>query len=354
MQTSHEIFFENSNDMCKIPSNSVNLVVTSPPYPVVQMWNEIFSEMNVDIKQALEDRNVNFIPIKKFAIFEFRKVLKQYKPDIVHVHDIKATLIAAFAFKNIPIVSHIHVNKDDMARVSLKSVLYLIAAKRVKRVIAVAKTCIDEYFFKKSIINKTDVLTNVVYSPRINVLINKDSQDYNFDFVFLGRLTHQKNPERVAQVAATVLKKNKDALFGIIGEGELKEEMSLVFDKLGVADQVVFTGRLPYPFKALKNAKCLLMCSRYEGLPIAALEAMALGIPIISTPVDGMKELILNNETGYLLDDDTDLANLVSNVIVDKKLQEQLSKNTVARFKILNDELSYKERLKELYIRATV
>ena len=306
------------------------------------------------IKQALDDRNVRFIPIENLSTSELKRVIKSYKPDIIHAHDSRATFTASLVSKKIPLISHLHGNHEDMRKITIKSLLYLFSTLKVKAIISVSESCINEYYFKKFINKKNTTLRNVLHFNRIEHLLEKDKNQYEFEFVFLGRFSYPKNPARVAKVASMVLKKLPNVKFGIIGEGELKDEMDKVFSEMNVSDQVVFTGRLSYPYKALKSAKCMLMCSRYEGLPIAALEAMALGIPIISTPVDGMKELILHDKTGYLLNSDEDLAEHTSNVIQDNNLQKQLSKNIANRFHVLNDEISYKEKLKELYISATV
>lgn len=53
METVHKIFFNSSSDMNNVPSESVNLVVTSPPYPMIEMWDDIFSSMNPSIRNAL-------------------------------------------------------------------------------------------------------------------------------------------------------------------------------------------------------------------------------------------------------------------------------------------------------------
>mgnify|MGYP002683806138 CR=1 FL=1 len=57
MKSNHYFYFNNSNKLQKIPSKSINLVVTSPPYPMIEMWDEIFSEQNPEIKKALETNN---------------------------------------------------------------------------------------------------------------------------------------------------------------------------------------------------------------------------------------------------------------------------------------------------------
>ena len=54
METNHTIFFKDSSDMSEIQSNSIDLMITSPPYPMIEMWDTLFSSLNDDIKQSLE------------------------------------------------------------------------------------------------------------------------------------------------------------------------------------------------------------------------------------------------------------------------------------------------------------
>jgi len=54
MKTEHNIYYENSNNMDDIKSETVDLMITSPPYPMIEMWDELFSSINKDIKKALE------------------------------------------------------------------------------------------------------------------------------------------------------------------------------------------------------------------------------------------------------------------------------------------------------------
>ena len=57
MDTTHQIFFKNSNDMGEIKSNTIDLIITSPPYPMIEMWDSLFSSLNIDIRDALQEQN---------------------------------------------------------------------------------------------------------------------------------------------------------------------------------------------------------------------------------------------------------------------------------------------------------
>lgn len=305
------------------------------------------------IRQALEDRDITYLPIDSLTIKALNRVISEYQPDLIDAHDVRATVLAAtIADKGIPFISHLHVNNDDMKKLTIKSFLYMIAARKAKKIIAVSESCINDYFFKPVIKNKTIVLKNIIYSQRLNALIDKDSQEYCFDFIFLGRLTDQKNPQRIAAVASSVLKQLPYARFGVIGEGELKEEMLEIFEKEGVTKQVFLTGNLSYPYKAIKQANCMLFCSRFEGTPISALEAMYFGVPIVSTPTDGLIELIDNNITGYLSDDDDCLVSAIIKLIENKEIRKEMSEKQIEKFNRINNEDNYKIILSGVYANA--
>ncbi|WP_339244669.1 glycosyltransferase [Paenibacillus sp. FSL R10-2796] len=321
-------------DICMMFEGNIDMMYCSPDGP---------------IRQALEDRGVEFSSLRKRKISDLKGIIKKYKPDIIHAHDVRATVLATLTAGKIPVVSHLHGNMEDMRKIGLKSILYMLAAKKVKTIITVSEGCLKDYIFKKKIEKKTLCMRNVIHEPRIQKLMNKDSKEYNIDFVFMGRLSYPKNPQRVAKVASIVLKQCPKASFGIIGNGELKNEMESVFMEEGVIDRVVFTDRLAYPYKALEQAKCMIMCSRFEGTPIAGLEAMALGVPIVSTPVDGMLDLVDDENTGYLRSEDKALANAIIGLLTEKNKREVMSDNSIRRFGKLNASDRYKTQLNDIY-----
>ena len=114
--------------------------------------------------------------------------------------------------------------------------------------------------------------------------------------------------------------------------------------ELSLEKNVTFYGfqKNPYPF--LKKSKILLLTSLYEGTPMCALEAQSLGKPIIATPVDGLKKLIINDVNGYLTDDN----NLFSQKIIEF-LKKDHTKEVLDIFKKNNDIEKYIETIEKLY-----
>ena len=108
-------------------------------------------------------------------------------------------------------------------------------------------------------------------------------------------------------------------------------------------------GFIPNPMKILSCSKVMLLASDYEGTPMCVLEAMALGVPVVSTPTDGVKDLIDNDITGFLSSDTNKLAEKFIEYVSDSNLRERLSKNIVEKFDTVNNLHEYKAILKKQY-----
>ncbi len=113
----------------------------------------------------------------------------------------------------------------------------------------------------------------------------------------IGRLTHQKNFELFLNIAAQI----PNAHFVIGGTGEDEAALRAQVARLGLGERVKFlgyVGDMPSLWPALD---CLLLTSRYEGLPITILEAMACGVPIVASNLDGMREILRDGENAALV-----------------------------------------------------
>lgn len=87
----------------------------------------------------------------------------------------------------------------------------------------------------------------------------------------------------------------------LVGDGPLKNELERLAKKLGISQNCIFTGRRTDIPEILSFLDILVLPSLSEGFPIILLEAMAIGCPIVSTDVGGVKELIENERTGLLI-----------------------------------------------------
>jgi glycosyltransferase involved in cell wall biosynthesis len=311
-----------------------------------------YMSLEGEIRNSLAERSVKYFPVNHLSKNELSKWINEYKPDIIHAHDIRATIQAVRSANGTPVISHIHGNHDDMKKVSIKSLLYLLYSLRVKSIIAVSKSVVEDYAFSKVIRPNCRVIYNTMNKDRIIEKSQSENHEYHFDFVFLGRLAYPKDPLRVAEVATKVLKQIPNVKFGIIGDGDQKKLMEDFFIAEGVMDRVVFCGYLKNPYKALGQAKAMIMCSEYEGTPMAALESLILGKPIISTPVDGLKDIIVNGENGYISTNNDELAQYVCNVITNDRLRAKLQNGARKTAEEYSDINKYKAELMNIYTKV--
>ena len=301
------------------------------------------------IKDALKERGVCFFPLKEFTKAEVKRVIKEYQPDVVHAHDMRASYVASRAVGKIPLISHIHNNAFDSRGISVKSIAYLFAARKAKHIFWVSQSAKNGYAFQGAVMKKSSVLYNIINVVALKEKMALDTNTYDYDVLYLGRLSFEKNPQRLICVLAEVAKKLPNAKFGIVGSGALEEEVKTLAKELGVDKNIDFLGFQSNPLKMLAGARAMIMTSRYEGTPMCALEAMALGTPIVSTPTDGLKDLVKDGENGFLSDEDSVLAEKLCLLIENDELYQKLSKAQSEKASIINDIESYKKALREQY-----
>lgn len=88
----------------------------------------------MDLFEAILKNKMAFSPVSKVSVKEIRRVIDEVKPDAIHAHDMKASFVAALACGKTPLISHIHNNNTNSRKLSIKSILYLLAAIKAKHI----------------------------------------------------------------------------------------------------------------------------------------------------------------------------------------------------------------------------
>ena len=309
----------------------------------------VYSSQDGLIRKALAERNIDFEPLQRMSISEFKRVIKKVRPDIIHAHDMGASFYASLSCGKIPLISHIHNNNFNSRGLSVKSVAYLVAALKVKHIFWVSQSSFCGYAFHGLLKNKSSILYNVIDVQALYRKMEMDTSEYHYDVVFVGRLAYPKNPALLMKVIALSATKYPKIKVAIVGDGDLKAQTIDRCHALHLEQNVDFLGFRENPYKIMYDAKALIMTSRWEGMPMCALEAVALGVPIVSTPTDGLKELLVDGETGFLSDDDNILADKLVELCKNKSLQRRMSKASAEKAYEINDISKYKQHLMEEY-----
>ena len=301
------------------------------------------------VAQMLQEQGVRYLTVKSLTPGNLKQVIDAEKPDLIHAHDMRAGLVSALCCGKIPLISHIHNNAYDARGLSAKSVGYLYGGLKAKKIIWVSNSSYEGYLFHKLFAKKSMVLYNIIDTEHIFAKKAQDEKTYDYDMIYVGRLTYQKNPQRLMRLCAALKERKPELKVAIVGTGELETEVKELCAQLGIQENVHFLGFQSNPIKMIHDSKVLILTSRWEGTPMCALEAMALGTPIVSTPSDGMRDLIEDGVNGYLTDDDAVMAEKLLKIMNEPEHREMLSGNTVKKFEWINDAPKYQEAIADCY-----
>ena len=155
-------------------------------------------------------------------------------------------------------------------------------------------------YFPKNWRNKIHILPNPINE---SFLKTEYKGSGSFKAVSVGRLIEQKNFPLLIDAFSEFVRKHPDATLSIYGDGALKNVLHEQIVKNGMSDNIFLKGRSDNLPEILASSSVFIMSSDFEGMPNSLMEAMAVGIPVISTDCPtGPKELIGNNERGYLIE----------------------------------------------------
>lgn len=234
-----------------------------------------------------------------------KKLIKEGGYDVVHCHSSKAGLIGRLTakssnIKNIIYTVHGWWGVTQYKGLKRNFILFVerFMAKRTSKLVFVCNK--DKEYAKSNRIGEDiqyEVIVNQITVPKftkgkLRAMLNLPDSTKIVGNV--ARLSPPKNPIRFVEVAAEVLKNRNDTVFVWIGDGELMDQAISHSNYLGIANSVKFVGFHQNGAELMADFDCLLMTSDDEGLPITILEAMAQGIPVVSTDVGGIRESLDN------------------------------------------------------------
>lgn len=234
----------------------------------------------------------------------------------------------------------------------LRKFSYSFAAKVVS-----SSQGVDEYF--------TWLSTNkrlVIYNPLASINTEVDNSilveglDLTKNWIIaMGRLTYQKGFDILLLTFAQIADKHPDWQLLILGEGELRKELENLRDSLGLTKKVILAGIIKNPFPILKNSKLFVLSSRFEGFGNVLVEAMACGLPVISTDCQsGPREIIQDGFDGILVptEDVLSLGKEIDFLMLDEQERQRLGNNaciTAKRFSLDNIVCIWDKLINEVY-----
>jgi glycosyltransferase involved in cell wall biosynthesis len=300
------------------------------------------------IANLLTREGIKYIPLREMSINQVRKAVRLWKPDIIHAHDFQASIVSTFMTPQQLIISHLHHNPKWLTKLNIRSFAYLVASLRIARILCVSPVVLNEYFFSNLIKNKSLIFPNAVDCQKIIQLSQIENWTELYDIAFVGRLAEQKDPLRFINIIGKLSKRVSNIKGVIIGHGKLFEACKQKIFDMGLEQNLFMLGFKQNPFPILKNTKVLVMPSKREGYGLVAVEAMALGKPVLATPVGGLANIV-NSECGGLCDSDDDFIYRLEKILSDQVYLNTLSDNAYKRARELGNIDRYINELFNIY-----
>jgi len=280
------------------------------------------SEGEKDIEQqaglrGLEARALRFrTGLNPSGVYQILRMARNCQADILHSHGYKGNILAGIVprrIRKIPLVSTLHgwTNTRSVSKMALYEWLDRRMLRFKDAVIVVNKLMCEDQRLKSAHISQDRlyVVNNGIqpYPPlaadaagSTQTLINNFTRD-GFIIGAVGRLSAEKGFGLLLEAIALLKKGGHDIKLVLAGDGSLKSELQQKAVSLGLDNRVLFTGYLANACHYLDYFDVLVISSLSEGLPIILLEAMRAGIPVISTQVGGIPDVIEHGRSGMLV-----------------------------------------------------
>jgi len=270
------------------------------------------------------------------------KILRSEKFDLIHVHASKPGFLARLAALGLKIPTiysphcfsfHRGVGKfksnilallERIAARYLTTRILVVAASEIKLAQAYNVGSPDQFVAINSGIDIQPFQQPVDRALQRSAMLLKDAE---FVVGTVGRLSEQKAPLDFVQAAAILAPKYPGLTFAWIGDGPLLQEAQNLSQKLNLTQRIRFLGLRKDIPACLAALDCFVLVSRWEGFPLVVLEAMAAGLPIVATNIDGTNDAIQHDEDGLLVPpgDVHAIADAIEKIYLDHALSKRLA-----------------------------
>ena len=247
------------------------------------------------------------------AIFQLAALIKRFSPDVVHAHMVHANLLGRLTRLVCPIrvlictAHNLRETSEKGGPTWHKEMLYRVTDFLSERTTIICQAAYDRYLQKKaSPASKLLMIPNGVdtdkFAPseEIRIRTRKDlNAGDSFLWLAVGRLVEQKDYPNLFNAITKLPEGNWRVV--IAGNGPLEHELKELTAKLAITDRVQFIGARNNMADLFKASDAFVMSSAFEGLSMALLEASSTGLASVVTDVGGNRELVIDNETGYVV-----------------------------------------------------
>ena len=337
-------------------------------------WGSMYSEEKVErVKQSLREEGVTLFQIdferdiKKMnghvrAFQQLKRVMKAQSYAFIHCHSPIGGVIGRLVARqtDTPCMYTAHGFHFFKGSPSLNWMLYYPVERTLARLTDTIVTINQEDFSRAQTFKTTHTFripgigvdTKRIEQVHINRPLKRQSLgvDTETDFVLLsvGELNENKNHETIIRAIAEL--GDPSIRYWIAGTGDARPQLERVIRETNLTNQVQLLGFRDDVFEVMKAADCFVFPSKREGLGMAALEAMAAGLPIITSNVHGINDYSVDGVTGFKCapNDIQGFARAIRTMRLDFELSHQMGLHNSQSAKAFDVERSHEE-MKQIY-----
>lgn len=253
---------------------------------------------------------------------------KEWQPNIIVSFLPLSNFITLFSNMFYKVKTIISVRNDPEREYNNKTYKFLMNWLYPKTDGIVFQTKEAKAYFKESIQKKSEIIPNPIHEDFIGKFYTGKREKV---IVSVGRLEEQKNHKILIEAFNNILNKHPEYKLIIYGDGKLKDDLTNFAAELNLQEKVLLPGSSKNIKEKIYNAEMFVLPSLYEGMPNALMEAMALGMPVISTdcPCGGPRYLIKNNVNGILVpvDNSREIEKAINKIIEDREFAKKIGEN---------------------------
>lgn len=298
------------------------------------------------------------VPILGFIMIHIKVLLllKKINPDVTHAQGTLTgwmTLVAKRMF-NKPYLVWSHGYNDLF--LGVRRTISRLAFRNADAVIALTEDMKRE--IQKIWDRDVYVIPNGIDLERFESLSGEETRSKlqikqeEVIIIYVGRFRPEKGIQYLIQAMDIIRQKEANARLILGGEGPEEENLKRLVEQANLGNCINFIGQIPNEkvHEYMAAADVFVLPSLSEGFPIVSLEAMASGLPIVTTKVRGLPEIVKDGENGFLVEpkNPEQIAEKVLLLLEDEELRKRISENNRARAKEYSWE-SVIDRLEEVY-----
>jgi len=268
------------------------------------------------------------------AVLYLLNVIKSIQPEIIHTHLFQPriyTTIAHLFFKRGILITHKHsvVNPKKHHIFIIFEMLSILLNKRVIAISQSVKQSLSKYEFIPE--RKIFILTNSLdyYKFNENAISRPNLSEKSIVIGTVGRVEKIKGINYLLMAMKIILKRFPNAMLEVVGDGSALDDIKLLSKKLDISNSVIFFGKLANPIPNYNRMNVFVLPSLLEGFGLVLLEAMAAGVPVVATNVHGIKEVVIDGESGILIPPKNPEA--IAEAVIKIIDQPQVAKNLIEK-----------------------